>query len=214
MTTKTSTWVIVVETVLLVLFIFLLFKCCNVPITSDHKVEDSLARVGRIKDSIYKIRQEEKQNQLDSANSKAGYWEDQFRKADRIADKETSKAVNLLIEIDRLKKTGNIDSLNKAIEDLKSAYLSCLSLMNDISNSCDSALTSKDTAMQRAKELLSLAGQQITDLTSQRDGYARDEKAKDSIIDKLQSKRKANNLWAKIATVWGTVATFIAIFKK
>lgn len=211
---KTSTWAIIIETAAILILSFVLFKCCNTPVTPDHKVEDSIKKVSIFKDSTYKHDYGVLKNSFDSAWGKAGFWENKYRLAQSQVQGVNQKVSGLLLEIDRLQKTGNVDSLNQAISDLKASYLSLVSLMNDISNNCDSTLLAKDTALQRARNLLSLAGIQIADVTSQRDSYARDDRAKDSVINKLQAKRKANNLWAKIATAWGTVATIISIVKK
>lgn len=213
MNKNASTWIILVETLLLCLFAVLYFKTCNTPIVSDTRVEDSLRRVAKLKDSIYVVRRDSAENIIDSAIHKADYWESLYNGTKIKLDQKNRTAIALLNENNELKKSGNIDSLNKAIANTEAAYLNLLDLTNTITANCDSVLLSKDKAFQEARKLMVMADYEIQDLKSQRDAALADDHAKDSTINKMAKKSKANNLWAKIASVGLILASVIAIVK-
>lgn len=211
--TITSTWVIVGETIIICVLAFALFKGCNEKVIINTKTEDSLKVAAKFTDSTYLHYKDSTSKILDLTLKSVDYWKTLFNGTKSQLNSKNSEVASLLNQVDRLKRTENIDSLNKAISVLQDSYLAVLELMNNISQNCDSITAKQQDALAMAKTMLSKAEIEITNIKVQRDAALKIVDSKNSDIIKLTKQKKANNLWAKIATVWGTLATVVAIFK-
>lgn len=213
MDTKTSTWAIIIETLTICILSFLLFRSCNEKIIIDTHVEDSLRVVSKIKDSVFKIKNDSAASHIDSLSKKDSVLAEKYKVTTSQALAANRRAVELEAEVNRLRSSQSIDSLNKVINDLNDAYLAVLELYNDSVKDADSALSAKDVTVRALKDRMILINSQLDDVKRDRDAFAADDHSKDSIIIKLSKQKSANNIWAKIATIGFAISTAIAILK-
>lgn len=206
-------WITVISVAAAIIFGVLYFRTCNVPITSNTKVEDSLRRVAITHDSLYKLQSDSGFHKLDSLAKHDSITVQKYNGVKQQVVAANNRAAALQAEIDRLKTSSNIDSLNQLIADVTNEWQNTLTLLNALTAACDSVDLAKDQKYAQAKALLDAAGLQIVDLRSQRDAALADDHSKDSVIDKLQAQKKANSLWAKIATVGFGIMTAITLLK-
>lgn len=206
-------WIAVISVAAAILFGVLYFRTCNVPITSNTKIEDSLRKVAKTKDSLYKLQSDSSYHKLDSLakHDSATVVKYDGVKLEVVA--ANNRAAALQVEIDRLRNSTDVDSLQQALADVSNEYFQTVALLNALAGAADSVNLAKDQKYAQAKALLDAAGIQIADLQQQRDAALLDDHSKDSVIDKLQAQKKANSLWAKIATVGFAVMTAITLLK-
>lgn len=206
-------WVLVISIAAAVLFAFLYFRTCNVPIVSNTHVEDSLRVVAKTKDSIYKIKSDSGYHKLDSLSKHDSIVVAKYNGLRPQINAVNQKNAALQDEIERLKNSTSVDSLNKALADLNRAYQEVFNLLNQTAADCDSVELASSDRYKQASLLLTQASDQIKDLQGQRDAALADDHSKDSIINKLVKQKKANNIWAKISSVGLVLVAAVAILK-
>lgn len=207
-------WVTVIAIAAAILFAFLYFRTCNVPIVSDTRVEDSIRHVAKVNDSTYKAKVDSGFKKLDSLSKHDSTTQAKYDGLKPALNAVNKKNAELQQELAALKNSTNIDSLKQALENVNNAYLEAVNLLNQMAQACDSSQLAKDQKYSQAKNMLDQAGDQIRELRSERDAALADDHSKDSVINKLARQKKANSIWAKLTSIGLAISVAINIFKK